>query len=168
MTYSNEVHQTATSSGLAQLRDASGTTPGVGAVIQWATVDTFRGSSVCSVLSGVITLPVGYYYLLEGAVGCLSSVDVWDAHFQFYDENASAYVGTKGYLSGDIGTAGEHYDAFSMDDCARLWIDATSSAGSISLRQQSLVKGPVTNFDAAGPGGRQNTGYSRCLVWRFD
>ncbi|MBI05345.1 MAG: hypothetical protein CMM54_00020 [Rhodospirillaceae bacterium] len=167
MTYSNEVHQTGTSSGLAQLRDASSTTAGLNAIIQWATVDTFRGSSVCSVSSGVITLPAGYYYLLEGVVGCLSTSAGWDAHFQFYDENASAYVGTKAYLSGDIGTEGEHYDAFSMDDCARLWVDATSSAGSISLREQAVV-GPLDRFDTAGPGGRQNTGYSRCLVWRFD
>ena len=167
MTYSNEVHQTATSSGLAQLRDASGTTPGVGAVIQWATVDTFHGSSVCSVLSGVITLPVGYYYLLEGVLGCLSTTNVWDMHHQFYDENASAYVGTKGYMSGDLGNAGEHLDAFSMDDCARLWVDATSGAASISLREQALVNGPVSHFDS-NANGRRFTGYSRLLVWRFD
>ena len=167
MTFSNEVHQTATSSGLAILRDASGTTPGVNAVIQWAAQDTAHGSSVCSVASGVITLPVGYYYLLEGALGCLSTVAVWSMHHQFYDENASSYVGTKGYMSANVGSAGEHYDAFSMDDCARVWIDATASAASISLREQALTGGPVTNFDS-NANGRRWTGYSRCLVWRFD
>lgn len=167
MTYSNEISQTATSSGLALLRDASGTTPGVGAVIQWANVDTLRGTSVCSVASGVITLPVGYYYLLEGTLGAVSNIKVWDMHHQFYDENASAYVGTKGFMSAEIGTQGEHYDAFSMDDCARLWVDATASAASISLRQQALVNGPVVAFDS-NLNGRRWTGYSRCIVWRFD
>ena len=169
MTFSSQFNQTATSSGLVTLHDASATTGGLNNSFQWAQTEEHYGTSVCSVASGVITLPVGYYYLLEGSCGIYGASNIYDLTIQFYNENTNAYVGTKGFYSGQLGNAGEHYRTFSLDDCARLWVDATSSTFNVSLKQQAASGGSVTAFDQPQPaaGSRKWVGYSRCLVWRF-
>jgi len=167
MTYLATFSETATGSGLARLRDGSSTTTGTNNKILWAVNDDLYGSSVCSVASGVITLPVGYYYLLEGSTSARSSIDVFNFTMQFYDENSSAYVGTESFLSANYANVGEDFQTFSMDDASRVWVDATSTAGSISFRQK-ITSTNINGWDVAQVGPRNWTGYGRCLVWRFD
>ena len=167
MTYLATFSETATGSGLARLRDGSTTTTGTGNKILWATNEDLYGSSVCSVAAGVITLPVGYYYLLEGSVSARSDINTFNLTMQFYDENASAYAGTESFLSAQLANAGEDFQTFSMDDASRLWVDATGGAGSVSFRQK-VTSTSIDGWDVAQVGPRNWTGYGRCLVWRFD
>ena len=169
MTYLNITSQTGTGSGLARLRSANGTTFGAGNKVDWAVDEDLHGTGVCSVASGVITLPVGSYYLLEGSVGVIDVATAGanaDIKHRFYDENASADIGTEAFLIAYRTNAGEQFQAFSQDDMARCWVDATSTAGSISLRQ--VGTSAFDTADSTGFGGRRWTGFSRCLVWRFE
>ena len=166
MTYLATFSETATGSGLARLRDGSSTTTGTNNKILWATNNDLYGSSVCSVAAGVITLPVGYFYLLEGSVSARGS-NIFNLTMQFYNENTSAYVGTESFLSAQLANAGEDFQTFSMDDASRVWVDATATAGSISFRQK-VTSAFINGWDVPQLGPRNWTGYGRCLVWRFD
>lgn len=165
MTFSNVRNRTATSSGLARLRDGSGTVFATNAKVLWSTDEDLHGSGICSISSGVITLPVGYYYLVEASMSCASSV-VDEISLQLYDENTSSYVGTESYLNCQDAANSEHARLFAKDDMSRLWVDAKSSAGSVSFR----MKAPSSFYqcDVQYYGLRRRVGYSRCLVWRFD
>ncbi len=173
MTYSNVTSETATSSGLARLRSANSTVFGAGNRMDWGVNEDLHGSSICSVSTGIITLPAGYYYLLEASMGVIDTTTAGqnaDITLQFYDENASASVGTQSFLIAARANVGEQYQSFSMDDASRLWVDATSVAGSVSFRQvgTSSTGYDFDKADQAGFGGRFITGWSRCFVWRFD
>ena len=165
MTFSNVRNRTATSSGLARLRDGSGTVFATNAKVLWATDEDLHSSGICSISSGVITLPVGYYYLVEASMSCASTISD-EISLQLYDENASSYVGTESYLNCQDAANSEHARLFAKDDMSRLWVDAKASAGSVSFR----MKAPSSFYqcDVQYYGLRRRVGYSRCLVWRVD
>lgn len=173
MTFSKITSETATSSGLARLRSANSTVFGASNKMLWAVNEDLHGSSICSVASGVITLPVGYYYLLEASMGVIDTTTAGqnaEITLQFYNETTAASVGTKSFLIAARANVGEQFQTFSMDDASRLWVDATSGAGSVSFRQVGVSSTgyDFDKADQAGFGGRYVTGFSRCLVWRFD
>lgn len=166
MTYSAVKNRTATGSGLLRFREASGTTvPGAGQRTKFSVTDNLHGSSVATIdAAGIITLPAGYYYLLEASFSVTSASTVDEFYFQFYDENASAYIGTGAFMTDENGNNSDDKKLFSRDDMARVWVDATGSAGSVSFRQVN-ASNALTCDDS---NIRWWVGYSRCLVWRFD
>ena len=167
MSYSAVKNRTATGSGLLRFREASGTTvPGAGQRTKFSVSENLHGSSVATIdAAGIITLPAGYYYLLEASFSVTStSGPVGEFYFQFYDENASAYIGTSAFMTDENGNNSDDKKLFSRDDMARVWVDATSLAGSVSFQQ---VNASVAN-SVDDSNIRWWVGYSRCLVWRFD
>ena len=166
MTFSAVRNQTATSSGLLRFREASTTTvPGAGQRTKFSVTEHLHGSNVASIAAtGIITLPVGYYYLLEASFSVTSASTVGEFYFQFYDENSSSYVGTSAFMTDENGNNSDDKKLFSRDDMARVWVDATGGAGSVSFRQVNAS--PALTCDDSNI--RWWVGYSRCLVWRYD
>ena len=165
MSFSAVRNKTATSSGLARLRNGISTTFATNSPITWATNEDLHSESVCSIASGVITLPVGYYYLIEASMSCASSVPD-EISLQLYNESTATYFGTESYLNCEDAANSEHARLFAKDDMSRAWVDARSTAGSVSFR----MKAPSSFYqcDQLYYGLRRRVGYSRCLVWRFD
>lgn len=162
MTYTTKPLKTATPSGLARLYDGSSTTPAVDGVHLWGSLENLHGSGTCTVSSGVISLPSGYKYLLQASTAPGgSSGSYLDLHIQFYDEGSSAYIGTRGFNRGGLANEQDIYQDSSKDEAARVWVDASSSAASVSLRFPTL-----DGFNSIDSVQRWN-GFSRCLVWRF-
>ena len=166
MSYSAIKNRTATSSGLLRFREGSNTTvPGAGQRTKFSVTENLHGGSIASIdASGIITLPAGFYYLLEASFSVTSASTVGEFYFQFYDENASAYIGTSAFMTDQNGNNSDDKKLFSRDDMARTWIDATGSAGSVSFKQVNAS--PALTCDDSNI--RWWVGYSRCLVWRFD
>ena len=162
MSYMTKPLKSATPTGLARLYDGSSTTPSVNGVHLWGSLEDLHGSGTCTVSSGVISLPSGYKYLLQASTAPGGSSGYYlDLHIQFYDENSSSYIGTKGFNRGGLANNQDIYQDASKDETARVWVDASSSSASVSLRFQSL-----NGFNSIDSTQRWN-GFSRCLVWRF-
>lgn len=174
MSYSNSEYSVVEPSGLLRFSDSSTTVFGNNNKILMTSTENIVGTNIVSIASGVITLPIGYYYLLEGA---LSAGDPYNAstagtrqiYTQFYDEDTSSYIGTKSYQNGERANSQEEEVLFSMDDNARCWIDASTSERSISWRMQTILNSTYDRSDVQYPQSPQElwVGYTRCLVWRF-
>lgn len=145
--------------------------------ILMADTENLIGWGTATISAGVITLPVGYYYLLEGAfsVGDLDGANYpqsAEIYTQFYDENAASYIGVESYQNSNIPSSGssEIGVLLSRDETARVWVDATAAAQSVSWRITSTpypwdasdILYPITGLSP-----RLWVGWTRCLVWRF-
>jgi len=177
VTYSASQYTLVEPSGLARFSDSSSMASFANDdKIPMATTETLVGSSVASIAAGVITLPVGYYYLLEGALdigynsGSVASSNTRQIYTQFYDENSTSYIGTQSYQNGEKGNNFEDIVLLSHDETARVWVDATASAASVSWRIQTVASSCYNRSDLLYPKTNPErwVGYTRCLVWRFD
>ncbi len=166
MTFSNKSIKTATPSGLIRLYNGSQTSVAVNNVHKWNSTEDLHGSNVCTVSSGVISLPSGYQYLLQASTCPGASNGYYiETTFQFYNEGTSSYIGTQGFIRGGYSNNQDIYQPLSKDENARVWIDASGASVSVSLRFVAL------GGDATGRNIDQVTrynGHSRCLIWRFD
>ena len=166
MTFVASSNQTATPHGLARLYDGSSTTLGANNKHLWGSTENLYGTNICTVNAGTITLPSGYYYLLEGSsapAGSASGSGVGAVlTIQFYNETVSSYQGTQGFHRGGISSNQDIYQPFSKDEMAKVWIDASGSSVDVSLRIVSFNE--FSNIDTT----QRWNGESRCLVWRFD
>jgi hypothetical protein len=172
MTFSNATVSVAAPDGLARLSDSSATTFGNNNKILIGSVVDLVGSGVCSVSTGVITLPTGFYYLLEGSLSAGDAVTGAPAgtrqiYTQFYDETAAAYIGTQSYQNGERANNFEDIVLFSKDDAARVWVDASGGARSISWKMQTVASSTYDRSDVIYNSPNLWVGYTRLLVWRF-
>lgn len=175
MTYANAQYAVVEPSGLLRFSDSNSTTFGNDFKILMATTEALISTGVASIAAGVITLPVGYYYLLEGSFCAgrgsgLGSANTRQIYTQFYDEGSSAYIGTQSYQNGEKGNNFEDVVPLSRDETARVWVDATASAQSVSWRMQTVASSTYTQSDTffSKTNPELWVGYTRCLVWRFD
>ena len=176
MTFSASQYTLVEPSGLARFSNSSSMASfATDDKIPMADTETLVGSSVASIAAGVITLPVGYYYLLEGALdigrnGGVAGANTRQIYTQFYDENATSYIGTQSYQNGEKANNFEDIVLLSRDETARVWIDATASAASVSWRIQTVASSAYNASDVlySKTNPERWVGYTRCLVWRFD
>ena len=189
MTYSNQANQFSfvDPSGLLRFSDSSGT-PGSpasavssGDKILLANSEDLVGSNIATISgAGVITLPSGYYYLLEGSLsigdssGTSFSTTNRDIYTRFYNETTASYVGTESYQNTipPNQSTDEAEAPLSKDETARCWIDATGGAVDLSWKISNVLYSNYNQSDAIYPNsaasGELWVGYTRCLVWRFD
>jgi len=168
-------------SGLMRFSDSNGTpTFSAGDRIYLADSDHLSGADVATITGvGVITLPAGYYYLLEGSVsvgdtsGTSSGTLNREIYTRFYNETATAYVGTESYQNTIPAnqSTDEGEVPLSRDETARCWIDATGGAVDVSWKvttaNYNFNESDAIYPNSAAP-GELWVGYTRCLVWRFD
>lgn len=182
MTYANAGYTAVEPSGLLRFSNSStdsvasggaGTVIGNNEKIKMASTETLAGSNVATIAStGVITLPSGYYYLLEASLSIgddLSQYENGTVYTQFYDEGSSSYIGVKSYQNSSDRNNNDAAQLFAMDDTARVWVDATASSKALSWRMIS----PTANYNKSDIFYTNNpvglwVAWTRCLVWRFD
>lgn len=175
MTYLNSSHALVEPSGLLRFSDASSTSFADDNKILLGTTEHLVGSSVASIAAGDITLPVGYYYLLEGSFCAgrgsgLGAAGTRQIYTRFYNEGTTTYIGTQSYQNGEKGNNFEDLVPLSRDETARVWVDATGGAVTVSWRMQTVASSSYTQSDTffAKTNPELWVGYTRCLVWRFD
>jgi hypothetical protein len=190
MTFSNRALQDGfvDPSGLLRLSNSYATTGGgtptavsTGDRILMADSQDLVGSSIATISgAGVITLPSGYYYLLEASLSIgdssatSSSTTNREIYTRFYDETALSYIGTETYQNTTPAnkTTDEADVPLSKDETARCWIDATGGAVDVSWKVSNVVYGNYDQSDTIYPNsnspGELWVGYTRCLIWRFD
>jgi hypothetical protein len=87
--------------GVMFLYPTAKSNPGVGAVLPWGTKVSVLGtlSADSTIASGKVTLPAGYWYMLDGTAQALSAT--FDANdqlqYQWHDE--TSYIGTRGRVA---------------------------------------------------------------------
>jgi hypothetical protein len=128
-----------------------------------ASRDLYNSASY-SVSSGVITLPSGYYYMLKGAVGAYGSTVSNDLlSYRFYDTNAAAYVGRRGWL------AWQEYPKLTCgDEYAIAIIDASTGAQTVDFRIVTKTGGTIILDPSASTYTYYYyTGYCRVEIWKW-
>lgn len=145
---------------------ANNTSSAVGSDVQFNAAADFIGSlaSLLSFSSGVITLPAGYWYFLEG------STQAYDTNFsssmfcQYRWHVGASGQGTHGRVVHPPAADGQ---LSGRDEKAFLFIDATAGAVSVSLR--------VTGKTSVDTNGLNSTasqsnlaGMGRAIIWRLD
>jgi len=167
--------------GIARFSNSSSmtTTMSAGTIIQMADTEDLVGSDVASIASGIITLPAGYYYLLQGAFSVGDGITNWypqsrEIYTRFYDEVAATYIGAESYQNSNVPNTGDSEIGalLARDETARVWVDATGGAKSVSWRV-SATPYPYDRSDIFYPNNLVIpyplwVGYTRCTVWRFD
>ena len=75
--------------------------PGVGAVLPWGSKVSVLGtlSADSTIASGKVTLPAGYWYMLDGAAQALSATYDANDQLQYQWHNETAYIGTRGRVA---------------------------------------------------------------------
>lgn len=136
MTYQPEIQGQALAdvNGFAFLLPSHNTSPAVGSVIPWNSVNYEKGSGFASLSSGAVTLAAGYWYYIEATAqahseGSISATVPQGAKYQWH-ESASP-VGSYGRV------ASYKVDAYSTevgDEKAIHLVDATSGAVTLDLR----------------------------------
>ncbi len=175
MSYSNSQFSIVEPAGLIRFSNSSTTTFGNNNKVLMTNTENIVGTNIATISSGIITLPVGYYYLLEASLSAgdaynVSTHGTRQIYTQFYDENSSAYIGTQSYQNGEKPNADDDSVLFSRDDTARCWIDASSSEGSVSWKMQTITNSTYDRSDVQYTQSPQQlwVGYTRCLVWRLN
>ena len=136
-----------------------------GTVVPWGAAVQAYKTDTYSVSNGVITLSSGYYYLIKSALSVYTSMGNLDASttsYQFYDTNASAYVGRRGWIAFQRSpklTGGDEY--------AIALIDASSSVRTIDLRILSVSVSGMHLDDTTDSGQYVYAGYSRCEIYKW-
>jgi hypothetical protein len=167
-------------SGLLRFSDSSSmnTTMTAGDKILMADTEDLIGSGVASIASGVITLPAGYYYLLQGSFSVGDQSGTYypqsrQIYTRFYDEGGAAYIGTESYQNTNLPSSGtsEIGVLLSRDETARVWVDATGAAKSVSWRISSTTypwDASDILYPISGLTPRLWVGWTRCMIWRFE
>ena len=136
-----------------------------GTVVPWGSSVQEYGTDSYSVSSGVITLSSGYYYLIKSALSVYTSMGNLDASttsYQFYDTNASSYVGRRGWIAFQ-----EYPKLTGGDEYAIALIDASSSVRTIDLRILSVSVSGMHLDDTTDSGQYVYAGYSRCEIYKW-
>lgn len=175
MTFSALAQNLANPSALVRFVDASGTTPGVGNYAQWATQSELIGSSGVTISTGQITLPQGYYWLIEAMLqtqllggGPFSSTRV--VEFEVYDVTNTASIGSLASLNDSVWSGAESNQLYSRDECSRCWVDTQSASRIIAVKQTAITGYTIPgelDYDSFSA-GQDYSGQSRLFCWRFD
>lgn len=75
--------------------------PGAGAVLPWGSKVSVLGtlSADSTLASGKVTLPAGYWYLLDGAAQALSATYDTNDQLQYRWHDETSYIGTRGRVA---------------------------------------------------------------------
>lgn len=174
MTFSALATNLANPSALVRYTNVSSTAPTVGNYFLWATKNDLIGTSGTSISSGIITLPQGYYWLLEASVmsqyvgSSGSATRIVD--FEIYDHSSSSTIGSLATLNNSTWTGAEPNQLYSRDECSRCWIDTNAGSKDIAVRIVNITGYSLPsglNFDSYS-GGQPWAGQSRFLIWKFD
>ena len=136
-----------------------------GTVVPWGAAVQAYKTDTYSVSNGVITLSSGYYYLIKSALSVYTSMGNLDASttsYQFYDTNASAYVGRRGWIAFQRSPKLRGGDEYAI-----ALIDASSSVRTIDLRILSVSVSGMHLDDTTDSGQYVFAGYSRCEVYKW-
>ena len=136
-----------------------------GTVIEYLNPQTQFGSWTVSITNGVITLPSGYWYFLEGTTQFYPLGDFYNhtLETQWYNETSSAYVGTKTFMAPQITEQDDQ--ATSRADTARVLIDCTSSGITISNKVLNTNSSTPLNYTLHT---QEHYGsFGRCVIWRL-
>ena len=141
--------------------------PVVDTAINLDSAQTQFGSWSVSISSDIITLPSGYFYLIESSVqvhytGSGTTSDYYE--HQIYDETNSNYVGTIARIQRSLG---EDTQLESRDEKARYYVDCSSASLNISIKSKSFT----SNFDRINytdSSWTNNTGSGRVIIWRLN
>lgn len=145
---------------------ANNTASAVGSDVQFNAAADFIGSlaSLLSFSSGVITLPSGYYYFLEGSTQAYDTSFSSSMYCQYQWHDGSSGQGSHGRVVHPPAADGQ---LTGRDEKAFLFIDATAGAVSVSLR--------VTGKTSVDSSGLNSTaaqsvyaGKGRAIIWRLD
>lgn len=153
-------------SAIAVCTPANNTSSTVGSDIQFNAAVDFFGSLTTSLSfsSGVITLPSGYYYFLEGSTQTYAQFLNSLTHCEYQWHDGTGFIGSHGRVVQqqipDIQLTGRDEKAFIL-------VDATAGAVSVSLR--------ITSVDRIFASGVNSTstqyiyaGMGRATIWRLD
>ena len=129
------------------------------------------GSWTVTISSDIITLPIGFYYLVESCTQChytAASDPTTGAAYhtsQIYDETNSNYIGTKGSVW--RGSGEDTYPLFSRDEKCRAFLNCTGGARTISVKTQEFdTKIDRLNYSAGS--WSYYAGSGRVIIWRLD
>ena len=174
MTFSALAQNLANPSALVRYIDVSSTSPVVGNYFLWATKSDLIGTSGTSVASGVVTLPQGYYWLLEASIMSQyvgsSGSSTRIVEFEIYDDTNSATIGSLATLNNSVWSGAEPNQLYSRDECSRCWVDTTAAARDVAVRITNITGYALPgglDFDSYA-GGQPWAGQSRFFIWRFD
>jgi len=153
-------------SALAVCTPANNTSSAVGADIQFNTASDFFGSLAASLSfsSGVITLPTGYYYFIEGSTQTYAQYLNSLTHCEYQWHDGTGYVGSHGRVVQqripDLQLTGRDEKAFVL-------VDASAGAVSVSLRITSVNKIYSTGINSTSS-QYIYAGMGRATIWRLD
>jgi hypothetical protein len=168
MTFSALATNLANPSALVRYIDVSSTSPVVGNYFLWNTKTDLIGTSGTSVSSGEITLPQGYYWLIEAMIQSQyvgsSGGSTRIVEFEVYDVTNTTTIGSLATLNNSVWTGAEPNQLYSRDEASRCWVDTTTAARDIAVRITTITG---LNFDSYS-GGQSWAGQSRLFCWRFD
>ena len=141
--------------------------PSVGTKINLDAAQTQFGSWSVSITSDVVTLPSGYYYLIESSVQAYYTGSAGNSDYykhQIYDETGSAYVGTPGR---NTRGRGEDTQLETRDEKARYFVDCSSSSLDISFKttDKSAAFDRINYTDSYWT---LWTGSGRVIIWRLN
>jgi hypothetical protein len=144
------------------------TSSAVGSDVQFSAANDFIGSlaSSLSFSSGVITLPAGYYYFLEGSTQTYnsSSLNTTATYCEYQWHDGTTGQGTHGRTAMNPYT---DQQLTGRDEKALVLVDATAGAVSYSLQVTS-----VNRVDASGLNSTVlhyiYAGMGRAIIWRLD
>ena len=137
-----------------------------GSTIEYLNAQTQYGTWSASVSSGVITLPSGYWYFVEGTTQFypLNSFYGNTIETQWYDDTNSVYIGQKTHMAPQITEQDDQ--PTSRADTARALIDCTSSG--IDIRCKILATSETTAINYDGHSQYIYGSFGRCVIWRLE
>ena len=137
-----------------------------GTTIKYLNAQVKFGSWSPSIASGVITLPSGYWYFLEGTVQFYPLNDFYNhtLESQWYDNTNSQYLGQKTFIAPQITEQDDQ--PTSRADTARALIDCTSN--DIDVKCQIIATNETTNINYDGHNQYIYGSFGRCVIWRLN
>jgi len=153
-------------SALAVCTPANNTSSAVGADVQFNAASDFFGSlaSALSFSSGVITLPSGYFYFIEGSTQTYATSLNSNTYCEYQWHDGTGYIGSHGRV---VQQRNPGLQLTGRDEKAFILVDATSGAVSVSLR--------ITSVNQVYSTGLNNltlqyvyAGMGRATIWRLD
>lgn len=128
------------------------------------------GTWSASISNDVITLPSGYYYLIESSVQAYytGSAGVSDYYeHRIYDETNTQYVGTTARI---MRATGEDTQLESRDEKARYYVDCSSASLDISIKTTALTApfDRINYTDTAPYYWTWHSGSGRVIIWRLN
>jgi len=153
-------------SALAVCTPANNTSSAVGADVQFNAASDFFGSLAASLSfsSGVITLPTGYFYYVEGSTQSYATSLNSNTYCEYKWHNGTGYIGSHGRV---VQQRNPDLQLTGRDEKAFILVDATSGAVSVSLR--------ITSVNQVWASGLNSTtaqyiyaGMGRATIWRLD